>query len=378
MASHSTLKLSALASAVALIAGCAATSAPAPQFDTKATASSQADSFIEVENAGYMKGVDRVGVMSCNVMFGMTSAASASTSGGFRAGRTRAIGTVTRSDVKVSVTYSAAGISEEALQGIATQLCNDAETQLTQAGFEVVPHEIIKANEYYRNIHAQGRTAAFEYKGKGETRYLVMARPGETIYDPQYAGGMSGFAQSFKGIGGDNAEQLEDYLMKDLKMTGVNINLLVDFAALESDGDSSWGGFSNKDTAQVEGKVQLAVGGDLRFQPLAHQDCWNEWGKEKCMVKLHHQPVFASKHFVASNAQFYSSIDDVTSTGDKVYSGVTQVLGALSALGGTSSSIGRDITRYQVNIIPATYQAETERLAGGLVAMAASKAASQK
>lgn len=372
------LKLLSSVAALGLISGCMATSAPAPEFNTNASAASQADSFIDVENGDYMKGVKRVGVMSCNVMFGMTSSASASTSGGFRAGRTRAMGTVTRSDVTVTVTYSAAGIPEATLQGIANQLCTDAEAQLANAGFEVVPHETIKANLHYQNIHAQGRDAAFEYKGKGDTRYLVLARPGETIYDPRYAGTMSGFGQAFKAVGGDAAEQLEDYLMKDLSMTGVNINLMIDFAELESDGNSSWGGLSNKDSASVDSKIQLAVGGDVRFQPITQQDCWNEWGKEKCMVKLHHQPVFGSKHFVASKVPFYSSIEDTTSTGEKVYSGVTKVLGALSAIGGTSSSIARDITRYQVNVVPEIYQAETQKLADGLLAMAASKAATQK
>ena len=96
------------------------------------------------------------------------------------------------------------------------------------------------------------------------------------------------------------------------------------------------------------------------------------------MIKPNHQPIFTSKQPVATSVLFYSSIEDVTTTGDKVTSGLTKTLGMLSALGGTSSNVAKDITRYQVNLIPGTYNAETKKLAGGLVGMAAAKASASR
>lgn len=369
-----------VATLMALIAGCA-TTASAPTYNANASAASQADTFIDAEHEKHMKGVAKVGVLSCNVMFAETTAASASTSGGFRAGNTRAMGTISRSDVKVSVTYTAKGMDERQLQRIADSACQDAEKQLSRAGFQLVPYATIKANTHYQEIQAGGRASPFEYKGDGGTRYLVLARTGETVTDSRYIGAGKGLAQSFKSVSGKSSAQLEAQLMKDLSMTGVNINLLVDFAELQGDGHKTWGGFGNKDNAKVSSKIQLAVSGDLRFQPLGEMKCARASlmnPAEVCSILSHKQPVFATKQAVASQAAFYSSIDNVTTTGDKVTSGLTKGLGMLMAFGGHSNKLAQDISRYQVNVLPDVYQVETVTLSNGLMGMAATKAAASR
>ncbi len=375
MSGNKTISAMALAT---LVTGCATTGSEAPSYDANGSAASQADSFIAAENEKYMAGVDKVGVLSCNVMFGVNSAASASTSGSFRSDAMRATGTTRRSDVKVSVTYAAKGVDEAEMQRIANQACDNAEQKLSDAGFQVVPHATIKANPHYQAMHAEGRESPFEYKGSAGTRYLVMGREGETISDPRYIGTASGFGQAFKAAGGSSAQQHEGRLIKDLGLTGVNVNILIDFAQLESDGHSSFGGFASKDSAKVDATIQLAASGDLRFQPLSAQKCWSRFGKEECMIKPNHMPVFSTTNAVATANTFYSSIEDVTTTTDKLTSGITKGLGLLSAMSGTSSSTARDITRYQVNLIPASYDAESSELASGLLEMAASKAASSR
>ncbi len=357
-----------------LVVGCSATGNKAPQFDENSNAASQAGNFIAADNEEYMKGINKIGVLSCNVMFGMTSSASAATSGGFRAGNTRAIGTVSRSDVKVTVSYTAAGLAESSLQEIANEACNNAEQQLASAGFDLVPFSTIKSSPFYAKLNNNGQQSPFEYKGKSGTRYLVFARNGETISDSRYISSSEGFAQSFKSISGDSAEQIKELLINDLKLTGVNINLLIDFASLQSDGHSSFGGFSNKDTAKVDSTIQLAVTGDIRFTPLTKQGCWTEFSTLKCMTKLHHQPVFSSKHSLGSSAAFYSGIEDITSTTDTAINVVSQTLGFLSALSGTSSKVGRDLTRYQVNILPDVYSRESKTLSKNFLEMAAAQA----
>ncbi|TMW10859.1 hypothetical protein FGS76_16240 [Alloalcanivorax gelatiniphagus] len=365
---------------IALVSGCAVSGGtPAPTYNANGSAAGQANSFIDAANEKHMKGVNKVGVLSCNVMFGMTSAASASTSGGFRAGADRATGTISRSDVKVTVTYTVDGVQESELQRIADQACADAEQQLADAGFQVVPLSTLKANGNYQAIQKGGRSSPFEYKEKRSgTRYLVLARSGDTVTDTRYTGAAQGFAQSFKAVTGDGTAQLESQLIKDLGMTGVNINLLVDFASLESDGHKTFAGLANKNSAKVKADIQLAVSGDLRFQPIGEQKCWKEYGKEKCMIKSNHQPVFATRQAVSSDKRFYRSIEDATTTGDKITSGLTKAVGMLSALSGTSSKVARDITRYQVNVIPEVYDAEAVTLSRGLSGMAAAKAASSR
>ena len=123
MSGNKTISAMALAT---LVTGCATTGSEAPSYDANGSAASQADSFIAAENEKYMAGVDKVGVLSCNVMFGVNSAASASTSGGFRSDAMRATGTTRRSDVKVSVTYAAKGVDEAEMQRIANQACDNA------------------------------------------------------------------------------------------------------------------------------------------------------------------------------------------------------------------------------------------------------------
>ena len=379
MKTYSVKKINKASSLVffALIAGCASTDMAAT-YDANGSAASQADTFIGADREKHMKDVKKVGVLSCNVMFGITTSASASTSGGFRAGNTRAIGTVSRSDVKVSVTYTTQGMEERDLQRIADRACEDAEKQLSNAGFQLVSHVTIKANSHYKNIQAGGRASPFEYKGDGGTRYLVLARSGEAVTDSRYIGAGKGLAQSFKSVSGESTAQLEAQMMKELDMSGVNINLLVDFAELQGDGHKSWAGLSNKDNAKVSSKVELAVTGDLRFQPVGNIKCARASlmnPADVCSILPHHQPVFAAKQAIASPAKFYSSIDNVTTTSDKVTSGVTKTLGMLSALGGVSSSVARDITRYQVNVLPDVYRTEAFTLSSGFMAMAAAKAA---
>ena len=379
MSVPSSLRLAPLAALLALAGGCATSTAPAPDYNANASAASQAGHFIDASNAKYMKGVNKVGVLSCNVMFGMTTAASASTSGGFRAGATRATGTISRSDVKVSVTYTASGLEQSELQRIADKACADAEARLADAGFQLVPKATVQSNPHYREIQEGGRPSPFEYKEKRTgTRYLVLARSGESVTDSRYIGAASGLAQSFKAVGGNAAEQQAGLLMKDLGMTGVNINLLVDFASLESDGHGSFAGLSNKNTAKVKADIQLAVSGDLRFQPIDEQKCWKAYGKETCTVRVDHQPLFGTRQAVASSKRFYSGIEDATTTTDKVTSGLTKTIGFLSALSGTSSNVARDITRYQVNVLPEVYASEAVTLSDGLTGMAANQAAASR
>ena len=96
------------------------------------------------------------------------------------------------------------------------------------------------------------------------------------------------------------------------------------------------------------------------------------------MIKTNHMPVFSTSNALATPNAFYSSIEDVTTTTDKLTSGVTKTLGFLGAMAGTSNSTARDITRYQVNLIPASYEAESQSLAQGLVGMVAVKASSSR
>lgn len=378
---HQTLSINKALPAVALlalVAGCA-TTASAPTYDANGSAASQANTFIDADKEKHMKGVAKVGVLSCNVMFGMTTSASAATSKGtLDHSQNRG---VSRADVKVSVTYTAKGVEERQLQRIADSACQDAEKQLGSAGFQLVPHATIKANKNYQEIQAGGRASPFECKGKGGTRYLVLARTGESVTDSRYIGAGKGLAQSFKSVSGKSSAQLEAQLMKDLDMTGVNINLLVDFAELQGDGHKTWGGFGNKDNAKVSRKVELSVSGDLRFQPLDEMKCARASlmnPAEVCSILSHKQPVFATKQAVASPATFYSSINNVTTTGDKVTSGLTKGLGMLMAFGGQSNKLAQDISRYQVNLLPDVYQAEIATLSNGLIGMAVTKAAAAR
>lgn len=343
--------LIAALSTTAFLAGCASTPPPPPTFNPADSAASQATTFVGANKpAKNMQKVKKVALTACNVMFADKSSASASTGAGLfgdpSAGSTR------RVDEKVVVVYSMTGLDESVMQKMTDDICNDAEKRMAASGLEVLPRTELMKNENYQKLLEAGRKSPYEFK-IGQNTYKVFSASGSSIFDDRYIGTVSGLGQAFKSVGGGSGIQLETRMMNDLQIDSVQMNMLVDFAQIQSDGHA--GGLANKNRAKVEGKVQLAVSGDIKVQPLSELKCWKALGgRTDCMMKNNASPVFFTKTPVLAEESFYKQVRDATTTGDRLASGVTKGLAVLSAMGGVSSS-STTITRYEVDVEPTQF-----------------------
>jgi hypothetical protein len=369
----------ALAAPPALAIGFGKKAAAPPAFDAGGSLASQASTFIAPNKAAgkTMKDVSKIAITSCNVMFAYESNASAGTQGGLFS----EAGGVTRAEATVNAEYTLHGMDEPAMQALAAEICQEAEAQVKAAGFEVVPADVLAANEDYQGIHANAKPVPYEYKagGKGtKSRYLVYAPQGQGVYDPRFIGVSAGLGSAMKAAKGTSPQLFEGRVMDTLQADAMNINLLVDFAAVESDGSKGGlGGLASKDSAKVDGDARLSVSGSVKIVPRAQQECWDRFGKRECMVDANKIPEFNTATPVISADPFYKDFVNETSTGDKVGSAVSKgiaVLGAMGGVGGRSYSI----KRYGVYVEPAQYSAEVKKYSQGFIGMALESAKAAK
>jgi hypothetical protein len=355
--------------------GCAGKKpAPPPAYNPAAAAEAQAASFIApTKDAGkHMAQTKKLAITSCNVMFAQTSSASAATSGGLFS----EAGGQKRAEAKVSVYYSLVGVTDKDMQRMTDAICLDAEAKLKKAGFEIVAKDVLKKNEAYASLQKAGRASPFEYKGGaggGLSVYKVFAPGGSTVFDERYIGTASGLGQAFKAAKGTSAAQYEARIMDELGADAVNLNILVDFAELQSSGSGKEaGGLASRNTAEVKGKVGLSVSGQLRVKVAEGMKCWNRFGKRECAPDGTKWPSFATKRPVFTGDPFYKQIKDATTTGDALTSGLTKGLSMLA--GGTSV----DITRYNVEVDSKVFEKTSRVIIDGFVDMAAVSAQSAK
>src|SRR5690554_769477 len=344
------IKISLLAASISVLAGCATTPTPPPTFDPAAAATTQADTFIGSSKSANkdMAKVKKVALTACNVMFADKSSASASTGAGMFGDPAHS--KTSRIDSKVIVVYTMDGLDDARMQKMTDDICNSAEKRMAASGLEVVPRSSLASNESYKELLASGRKSPYEYK-MGDSTYKVFSATGSTIFDNRYIGSLSGLGQAFKSAGGNSGAQLEASVMNELGVDSVQMNMLVDFAQLQSDGHNKATSIRDKNRAKVSGSVQLAISGDVNIKPAAALKCWKKpFGKgEQCAPEG--QAVFFTKNPVLADEQFYKEVRESTKTSDKLASGLTKGIAFMSAMGDVSSS-STSVTRYSVDVEP--------------------------
>ncbi len=351
-----------------LLAACASTP-KTPVFDANASAQAQAAHFIaDNGKTKYMSGVKKVAVLGCNVLFAETSSASASTGEGIFGYTPK---DKARVEAKTSVLYTMAGISDADMQRMTNSICADAENRLKTAGLDVTPTSELMKNEAFQQLLAAGKASPFNYKapGKGsKTNYKIFAPNGYTVYDLRYLGSIGGLGQAFKAAGGNSAAQLETRVMKQLDVSAVTINIMIDFAKLESDGMHRAGSLTNKDNATVKHGVSLGITGLVDIKPVKELKCWKRFGKDECMLNVV-APTFNSKNAVTTNEQFYKAIVNTTTTADKATGMLTTGLATLSALGGVGGGSSVNITRYRVDVDAEQFEKLSRKSINGFMDM---------
>jgi hypothetical protein len=337
-----------LAACAVLLGACASTPPAAPVFDPQSDARAQAAQFIG--NNGKTKNlaeVRKVAVTSCNVLFAESAAAHSGTGGGLFS----EVGNARRAESKVSVIYTLEGAGDADMQRFANEVCADAERRMQAAGYEIVPTAELVADASFQALMASGKSSPFKYKN-GNSTYKVFAPDGYTVYDPRYLGTVGGLGQAFKAAGGNSIEHHHGLVMDRFQASAVAINVMIDFAELQGDGNASPYSLASKNTAEVQHGVNLGVTGQVEFRPLNKLDCWNRFGKRECMLKAGQSPVFSSSNPVTTREVFYKAVVNTTTTGDKVAAGVTKALSVMAALGGVGGVSSQDTTRYSVEVEP--------------------------
>lgn len=357
---RSFLTLSVAAGALAL-AGCASSPGALPTYDANASAATQAATFIGDQGSKKFKGVSKIALTACNIMFATSSSAHASTSAGL-------FGDVgnNRVDAKVSTHFTMEGLDNATMQNITNKLCADAETKLAAAGYEVMTFDELKKLPRYQTLSQSGTASPYEIK-QGDSRYLVFTRPGDTVWDARYQTFGGGLKQGFKSVVGKDGEALDLLVGDELGIAIARLNIMVDFAEMSSDGDGSkgfLGGLASKNSANVSGEALLSVSGGLDVRFGSQISCYkNLAGNRGCVDKGHTS--FVNKLPINSTEKFYTNISNVTTVKDKASTAVVNVLAMLSSSGSTQS-----ITRYRVDVTPEGYKAVQQKLADGLVEMA--------
>jgi hypothetical protein len=374
---HRTLLTVATAAAAFLFTtGFGKKDAPPPAYDPAASAAGQAATFIAANKPagkGKMQGVGKVALTSCSVMFAFRSNAAAGTSGGLFS----EAGGVTRAEAKVVVEYNLNGMDEAATQALANEICAEAEGRLTAAGFDVMPASELAGNAHYQAMHANGQPSPREYKMPGgNTRYMVYAPPGQQLVDPRYAK-LGGALAAAKG---QTPEQHEARMADELQVTPVRVNMLVDFASVQGDGNKALGGLASKDSAEVTADVRLAVTGEVVLRPISEYQCWKSpKGGRDCGIDAYKSaPAFSTGSPVVSADPFYTEVVDQTSKSEKATGAITKGVAIGAALMGVKGGMSTSITKYGVNVEPGQYGTEVKKYALAFIDMAYTQAAAAR
>ena len=353
--------LSATASLTALVAACAGGQST-PKFDPNASAKSQAALFMDVQKKSDITKLNKLAVTSCNVLFGTETGASASTRPGLGEDRS------SRGEVNVSTLYVMQGVDNSQLQALTSSLCDTASAKLAAAGYSLVSSSELAANASYKKMHAAGQAAPFTMKQNNGTTYTVFTPAGQSVVDQSFMSTGGAISNVFKAMGGGGPSVAEAALIDELQTASVHINILVDFASARSnDKKGVLGSITGQDNAKVDSKVSLAVSGFVSFYPVADLQCFKSLGTPCSMPNAPRSPRVIAKLPLESGEPFYSSIDDIKSTGSKVgetaynvFAGLTQLAAAAAGSGSGAGMV--HTTKYGVVVDYPAYQAATTKL----------------
>lgn len=349
-----------------LLAACASTPPPPPPaFDPTADVAGQAASFIEPVNTERRGNSRRVALTACNVVFGVKTSGSAKTQAGMFES------TEGRVDAKVSEVFLLQGVSDQQLQAITDRVCAGAERQLARSGLDLMSHRELAATAEYQALSAKGRPGPVEWS-VNKADYKVFAPSGWTVFDQRFDGAGRGIANIFKQATRNNPDALEGKLVNALGVTGVHVDILVDFASLKS-GDEDNKGFlarmAGNDEAKLESQVELSISGMMKLVTPESVNCH----KLGCDTINTFWPAYKSSRPLLAGSNFYTEIVDAETTAGKVAEGLATAVGWITALAGGSGS-KYNLSKWAVQADPARYAALAEQYSQHFVTMAAKSA----
>jgi hypothetical protein len=210
---------------------------PSPDFDVNAAPAQNASVFLKAGKLNGLAGVKRVAITNFRVEFAMSNTGKSSSS--FNGV------TMTRSDITLT------GVSDEDRRDIADQLHARFVRELTDAGFEVVPYDEVKANASYQSLGPVLR----------DTQDLVGTQGGKSIFIgprgmPVYMSNDDKHLSLGSALGGFSTTQpqnIEPRIAESLNAAVLRVTMAVDFAEFKARG----GMFASK--SSVQGNIGLAM-----------------------------------------------------------------------------------------------------------------------
>ena len=353
-----------IALSAALLVGCAAGSTdkpPPPPYKPSADSRSQASEFIAANNQKKRGNSNKLALTSCNVVFGVRTGGNSSTHSGMfepTAGTLQA---------KIAQWYELEGVSDAQMQSITDRICADAEQQLQQAGFELMPQAQLLATSQYQELAAKGRPGPVAWE-VAKSEYKVFAPTGRTVFDQRFDSGAKGIANIFKAATRSNPDALEGKLVNELGITGAHVDYIVDFASVAGRDDSKGvlGRMAGQDQAEVTSTVELAISGSLKLVTPESIHCH----KLGCDTNNAIWPAYQSKRPLIAQGKFHNGLRDAQSTANKIGEGIANVVGFLAAMsGGSGSSLS--ISEWAVDADPQAYGQLAEQYSNGFIKMAA-------
>ncbi|WP_439640442.1 hypothetical protein [Nevskia sp.] len=364
------LSLTTLANARADQAATAAEASPpaaavppetAPDVPEQLPSRDEAAKFMKAEKTKPSANVRRVAITSCNVLFGMVTGADAQTQRGFG-------DSSQRMESRVKVSYELRGVEPAALQALTEQVCTDAASTLTAAGYDVVAAADVAAQPEFIKLHAGGKPAPYAYE-RGGTAYQTYAPAGQQIVDMTYLGRADTVFAGFKAMSTDGPMFIEARLAKAVDASPVHISVLIDFASAQGNtAKGFFGRMAGSDTAKVDAKLVMSAAGFMTMVPADRIDCstgFCQGANDASLVAR-----VTNKEALIGNASAVKDIFDAQTKLQKADELGGKLISGLAALAGTSTTM-TDIQRNGVNVDPTAYASEARRLAREFTGMAA-------
>ncbi len=349
-----------------LVAACASTPPPPPpEFNPGLGANAQVKEFVQAANAKKRGKSERVALTSCVVAFGTKTSGFAQTKEGTFAYQDP---DKVRVEAKVSTLYELQGMTTERLQAITDTVCSRAEQQLAASGLNVMSHAELARTTQYQALAAKGRATPVAWS-LGKSDYTVYTPTGWTLFDQRFDGTGRTLKNIFGSASRSSPESLEAKMVNELGVSGVHLDIMIDFANVSSS-DANYTGFVGRnvgrDEAKVTTSVKLASTGMLKIITPESINCH----KLGCDTMMNGWATYASKRPLVSSEPFYTGMVDIQSTGSKVAEGFASVLGVATALfGGSGGSY--DHTEWGVQADPNAYTDIATRYAAHFVELAA-------
>ncbi len=362
---RTTATVISLASAT-LLAACASTPpAPPPDYNPGLGPAAQVDEFVQATNAKKRSKYQRVALTSCVVAFGTKTSGFAQTKEGTFAYQDP---DKVRIEAKVSTLYELQGVSNERLQAITDQVCGRAENQLAASGLDVMPHAELARTPQYQALAAKGRATPVKWS-LGKSDYTVYTPTGWTLFDQRFDGTGRTLKNIFGAATRNSPESLEARMVNELGVSGVHLDIMIDFASVSSS-DANYTGFVGRnvgrDEAQLSTAIKLASTGMLKIITPESVSCH----KLGCDTTMQSWATYQSKRPLVSSQPFYTGMVDIQSTGSKAAEGFASLVGIATALmGGSGGSY--DHTEWDVQADPNAYTDIATRYAAHFVELAA-------